>query len=61
MVMAVRPERELGAVVGGVEHDGVVGDLEVVELLQQLAHHAVMLDHAVGMDTLAGLAHRRRL
>ena len=55
---AVRPQRDLGAVVGGVDDDGVVGDAEVVELLEQLADHAVMLDHAVGVDALAGLAER---
>ena len=56
---AVRPAHDLGAVVGGVDHDGVVGDLEVVELLQELADLAVMLDHAVGIDAEAGLADRR--
>ena len=30
-------------------HDGVVGDAEVVELLEQLADVAVVLDHAVGV------------
>ena len=45
-----------GAVVGGVDDDGVVGDAEVVELLEQLADMAVVLDHAVGIDAQARLA-----
>ena len=31
-------------------------DAEIVELLQQLSDMAVMLDHAIGIDALAGLA-----
>jgi hypothetical protein len=34
----------------------VVGDPEIVELLQKLADMAVMLDHAVGVDSETGLA-----
>ena len=37
------------AVVGRVEDDGVVGDAEIVERLEQLADVAVVLDHAVGV------------
>ena len=55
---AVRPAHHLGAVVRRVDDDGVVGDAEVVELLQQLADVAVVLDHAVGVDAEAGLARR---
>ena len=55
---AVGPGERLGAVVGGVDHDRVVGDAEIVELLQQLADLAVMLDHAVGIDAEPGLALR---
>ena len=55
---AVGPGERLGAVVGGVDHDGVVGDAEVVELLQELADLAVVLDHAVGIDAEPGLALR---
>ena len=39
---AVGPGHDLGAVVGRVDDDGVVGDAEVVELLQQLADLAVV-------------------
>ena len=58
---AIGPGEDLGAVVGGPDDDGVVGDAEVVELLQQLADHAVEFDHAIGVDAQAGLAFRLRL
>jgi hypothetical protein len=32
-----------------IDHDGVVGDAEVVELFQQGAHHLDMFHHAVGV------------
>ena len=44
----------MGAVVGGVEDDGVVGDAELVEHLQELADVHVVLDHAVGVLVLSG-------
>ena len=53
---AVGPGEDFGAVVGGVDDDGVVGDAEVVELLEQLADMAVVLDHAVGIEAQARLA-----
>ena len=40
---AVRPGECLGAVVGRVDDDGIVGDAEIVELFQKLADLAVML------------------
>jgi thiazole synthase ThiGH ThiG subunit len=46
----------LGAVVGRPDHDRVVGDAEVVDLLQHLADVPVVLDHAVGIGSEAGLA-----
>ena len=58
---AVRPREDLGAVVGRPDDDGVVGDAEVIELLQELADHAVELGHAVRVDAQAGLALRFRL
>ena len=58
---AVGPGERLGAVVGGVDHDRVVGDAEVVELLQELADLPVMLHHAVRIDAEPGLALRLRL
>ena len=58
---AVGPSECLGAVVGRVDHDRVVGDAEIVELLQKLADLAVMLHHAVGIDAEPGLSLRLRL
>ena len=58
---AVGPGERLGAVVGRVHDDRVVGDAELVELGQQLADHAVVLDHAVGVDAEPGLALGLRL
>src|SRR5271155_839854 len=57
---AVGPGEGLGAVVGRVDDDRVVRDPQVVELLQELAHLAVVLDHAVGINTQASLSLRRR-
>ena len=37
------------AVVGGVEHDGVVADAEIVHRLEDRSDHRVVLDHAVGV------------
>src|SRR6266850_6397020 len=42
---SVGPGEHLGAIVGSIQDDGVVGDAEIVELLEQLADHAVVLDH----------------
>ena len=53
---AVRPGHHLRAVVAGVHDDGVVRDAEVVELLEQLADLAVVLDHAVRIEAQAGFA-----
>jgi len=58
---AIGPGKHLGAVVGRPHDDGVVGNTQVVELLQELTHHAVQLGHAVGHQTQAGLALRLRL
>jgi hypothetical protein len=48
-VGGVRPGVVVRAVVGGVEDDGVVGDAELVELVEELADVHVVLDHAVGV------------
>ena len=53
---AIGPGEDFGAVVGGVDDDGVVGDAEVVELLEKLADVPVVLDHAVGIEAEARLA-----
>jgi len=51
----VGPGELLGAVVGGKDHDGVVGDAEGVQLGEQLAHHPVQLLHPVGVQAQPGL------
>src|SRR6516165_5663757 len=58
---AVGPGERLGAVVGGVDHDRIVGDAEIVELLQELADLPVMLHHPVRIDAEPGLSLRRWL
>ena len=57
---AIRPRHLLGAVVRGEDDDRVVGDLQLVELVEQLADVAVQLDHAVGIEAESGLADGRR-
>ena len=49
-------DMHFGAVVGGEDDDGIVGDLEIVELLEQLADVAVELDHAVRIEPESRLA-----
>ena len=62
VVAASGQENWFGPLSVRVDDDGVVGDAEVVERLQQLADVPVMLDHAVGV-LVAGhaalAAHRR--
>ena len=52
---ALRPGEDLGAVIGRKDHDRVVGDLQLVELVKQLSGHIVELGHAVGKNALSGL------
>ena len=52
----VRPGVVVRAVVGRVQDDRVVGDAEIVELLEQFADVAVVLDHPVRVLVLAGFA-----
>ena len=54
---AVGPTVGVRAVVGAVDDDGVVGDAEFVEEIEQLADIAVMVDHRVVVGRLpaAGL------
>ena len=49
------------SVVGGVEHDGVVGDAELIKQVQHLADLAVVLHHAVSEDAEPGDALARFL
>ena len=58
---AVGPGERFRAVVGRIHDDGVVLDAQLLELREQLAHHPVVLDHAVGIDAETGVADGRRL
>ncbi len=71
-VGAVRPGVVLGTVVGRVHDDRVVGDAELVELVEHLADLLVVRDHAIAVVVLSALAavlrgqvrpevHRRRV
>ncbi len=53
---AVGPGEGLGAVVGGVEDDGVVVDAELLELGEDTADVVIVLEHAVGIEADAALA-----
>jgi len=37
------------AIIGAVDHDGVIGDSEVIELLEQQTDMIVVLDHTIGV------------
>ena len=52
----VRPGVHVRAVVGRVDHDRVVGDPEIVELLEQRPDCRVVLDHAVRIFGAGGEA-----
>ena len=51
---AIRPAQFLRAIVGRVHDDRVVGDPEIVELLEEYSDVAVVLYHAVGIDAEPG-------
>src|ERR1022692_2010223 len=52
---AVRPRKLLGAVVHGKNNDGVVGDAQVIELLQKLAYDPIEFHHPVREKTVTAL------
>ena len=54
-VAAVGPRHDLSAVIGREQDDRVVGDAEVVQLLQQPPDDVVELHHAVGVEAVAAL------
>src|SRR5580704_9693480 len=45
----VRPAELIRTVIGGVNHDGVFGNSQVVELLEQLTDILVVFPHTVGV------------
>jgi len=44
------------AVVGGVKHDGVVGNVELIELVQQVSDQFIVRHHNIVVEALARLA-----
>ena len=60
---AVGPGVAVRAVVGAVHHEGVVGEAQLVEQVEHLAHVLVVVDHrvVVGRLPLPGLAQARLL
>ena len=55
-VGAVRPGVVFRSVVGGVHDDGVVGDAQLIELVEHLADLLIVDDHAIAVGVLAALA-----
>jgi hypothetical protein len=53
---AIRPCKGFRTVVGAVNHDGVIGDSGVIELLEHPADHIIVLDHTVRVEVNAGAA-----
>jgi hypothetical protein len=58
VLTAVWPGHHLGAVIRGVDDNGVIRDAQIIQLLEQLANHAVVLHHTVGFQSKDGLALR---
>src|SRR4029078_5406730 len=54
----IGPAEWRSTVVGRINHNGVVGDAEVVELFQKLTDLTIMLDHAIGIDAESRLSFR---
>jgi hypothetical protein len=51
---AVGPAHNFGPIVGGIHHDGVVGDAQLVDRFQDLAHVHVVLHHTVWINAQSG-------
>jgi hypothetical protein len=58
---AVRPGHDLGPIIGGVNNNRIIGDFQVVQLLQDLAYMSIGFYHAVCVDSQSGFSFRRRL
>ena len=54
-VAAVGPGKGLGAVIAGENDDGVVGNAEVVDLLENGADFRVQFHHGIGIEAIAAL------
>jgi len=47
-------------IIGGIEHDGVIGDAEIVQLFEKQADVSIVLHHAIGILILTGDAPKFR-
>ena len=54
--MPASPEADHRAVVGRVDDDRVVGEALLVDEIEQRADQRIVLDHAVGIEAVSGLA-----
>ena len=55
---AIRPGHHFGAVVGGVNNDGVVRNSEIIQFFEQLTDMTVVFDHSVRFNSETCLALR---
>ena len=51
---SVGPGNLLSTIVGAVNDDGVVGNAELIQLVEKLANLVVVLNHAIGIEANAG-------
>ena len=56
VVAAVGPAEDLCAVVAGEQHDGVIGDTELIKLVEDLPDLPIQLHHRVGEEPKPALA-----
>ena len=49
----IRPHVEVWPVVGGVKHDGIVSQAQLVDPVQQGTHLVIVLQHGIVIETLA--------
>ena len=52
----IGPGHHFSAVVGAVDHDGVLRNAKIIKLLQQLADMAIMFHHTIRINAKPGLA-----
>ena len=51
---SIGPREHFGPIVSGIHNDGVFRNAQLIELVQQLTDHLVMLRHAIRIYTKAG-------
>ncbi len=52
----VGPRIKVGPIVGAVEHDGVIGDAQLIELIEHPPHQVVMSHHGIVIKALSLIA-----